>query len=150
MQIQFATFTLPAHPQSAEEEALNAFLRSHQILQCQTHFDSTQSRWCILVHHTLKKTAESKTGTSRVDYKEVLSPEDFVVFDRLRSLRKRLAEQEGIPPYVIFTNEQLAEIARQRPNSRSALQAVDGIGAGKAERYGDQFLQALVPDVPHT
>lgn len=79
---------------------------------------------------------EGRAGKQRVDYKEVLSPEDFALFAKLRDWRKATAEQEGIPVYAVLTNEQLAAITTKRPGSISQLREVEGIGEAKAGRYG--------------
>ena len=78
-----------------------------------------------------------------VDYKEVLSPEDFVIFARLRETRKELAKTEQVPAYAIFTNEQLAEMAKIRPVSKNGLSKIVGVGESRIQKYGAQFLQIL-------
>ena len=82
-------------------------------------------------------------GKSRIDYKEVLSPEDFELFSRLRELRKSIADVEGIPPYAVFTNEQLAEMARTKVKTKSDMSKINGIGDAKMKKYADRFLGAM-------
>ena len=72
-----------------------------------------------------------------------LPPADLPLFDALRGLRTRLAREQGVPPYVIFHDATLREIARLRPGSTGELMQVGGIGAGKLERYGDAVLAAI-------
>ena len=71
----------------------------------------------------------------KVDYKEVLKPEEFEVFSRLRDWRKTVAEQEGVPVYVVFTNEQLAEMVRKRVASKAELGGIEGRTRGKERRH---------------
>ena len=54
-----------------------------------------------------------------------------------------LEDNVFVGPYAVFTNEQLAAIAQQRPQSRTALQTIDGIGAAKSEKYGAEFLAVV-------
>jgi ATP-dependent DNA helicase RecQ len=68
---------------------------------------------------------------------------DQGLFDRLRALRKRLADQEGVPPFVIFSDATLAEMAAKVPQDREALLMINGVGHHKLEHYGDQFLEQL-------
>jgi superfamily II DNA helicase RecQ len=75
----------------------------------------------------------------------VLSAEDFALFATLREQRKVLAEKEGVPVYAVFTNEQLAEIAKARPQSRNALGNIAGIGEAKVEKFADSILGLLLP-----
>jgi ATP-dependent DNA helicase RecQ len=65
------------------------------------------------------------------------------LFDTLRQLRTRLAREQSVPPYVIFHDRTLREIALRRPDSPEALSAIDGIGDSKLSRYGAQVLEAL-------
>lgn len=81
-----------------------------------------------------------------VDYKEVLSTEDFVTFARLREVRKELAKAEQVPAYAIFTNEQMAEIAKILPVSAHALSKIEGVGENRVGKYGWQFLTLLKED----
>jgi len=68
---------------------------------------------------------------------------DAGLFDQLRTLRKELADRAGVPPYVIFGDATLAEMAAVRPQDLEALLAVNGVGQKKLERYGDAFLEIL-------
>ena len=65
------------------------------------------------------------------------------LFGRLRVLRATLARRQGVPAYVVFTDKTLREMALIRPGSLQELQAVSGVGAAKAERYGRQFLEEI-------
>jgi superfamily II DNA helicase RecQ len=49
-----------------------------------------------------------ETIKSKVDYKDILTPEEFTLFSKLREVRKKLAEENGLPVYAVCTNEQLA------------------------------------------
>jgi ATP-dependent DNA helicase RecQ len=68
---------------------------------------------------------------------------DRGLFDRLRALRLDLARARGVPPYVIFHDATLREMARLRPTSKAALLDVKGVGARKAAELGDAFLLAI-------
>jgi ATP-dependent DNA helicase RecQ len=61
----------------------------------------------------------------------------------LRALRKRLADEAGVPPYVIFHDSTLREIAASKPNSLDAFSALPGVGQRKLERYGVAFLELI-------
>jgi ATP-dependent DNA helicase RecQ len=68
---------------------------------------------------------------------------DRNLFDRLRAVRLEIARARGVPPYVIFHDATLREMARLRPHSIEALLAVKGVGARKADDLGDVFLAAI-------
>ncbi|MDX5421726.1 MAG: DNA helicase RecQ [Hymenobacteraceae bacterium] len=66
------------------------------------------------------------------------------LFERLRALRKRLADEYGVPPYVVFTDTTLQEMAAERPTNKIAMLSISGVGAQKFERYGDVFITEVI------
>ena len=68
---------------------------------------------------------------------------DSSLFERLRSLRRRLADEEGVPAFVVFNDATLKGLAAARPTSERAMLAVSGVGPTKLERYGEVFLSAI-------
>ncbi|MGV3525437.1 MAG: DNA helicase RecQ [Candidatus Sericytochromatia bacterium] len=68
---------------------------------------------------------------------------DKVLFERLRRVRKELADDAGVPPYVIFSDASLAEMAAAMPRTDAAMLAIHGVGANKLERYGGEFLSEI-------
>ena len=68
---------------------------------------------------------------------------DHDLFDRLRAVRLRIARERGVPPYVIFHDTTLRELARLKPKRVEELHAVYGIGARKAEQMGQQFVDEI-------
>jgi ATP-dependent DNA helicase RecQ len=65
------------------------------------------------------------------------------LFEALRSLRKQLADAQGLPPYVIFHDATLREMVARRPQTLSQFATIRGVGEGKLARYGAQFIAAL-------
>jgi ATP-dependent DNA helicase RecQ len=68
---------------------------------------------------------------------------DSALFERLRVLRKRLADERGVPAFVVFTDRALQEMAARQPRSRAQLLDVYGVGQKKLEEYGDIFLAEI-------
>ena len=68
---------------------------------------------------------------------------DESLFERLRTLRAALAQKAHVPPYVIFSNATLADMAARQPITKFELLTVRGVGEAKARRYGDAFLDAI-------
>ena len=68
---------------------------------------------------------------------------DEGLFERLRALRKRLADAQGVPAYVVFSDATLAAMAALRPKTREELRRVSGVGEVKLARYGTAFLAVL-------
>lgn len=74
------------------------------------------------------------------DWKKLLSEADMGLFNLLREWRTQRCKKEGVPPYILFTNQQLAMIVKKRPQSLTELTQIDGIGKGKAQKYGEEVL----------
>jgi ATP-dependent DNA helicase RecQ len=72
-----------------------------------------------------------------------LSTAEGRLFDALRSLRRRLAEKLGVPPYIVFSDDTLRELARLRPGSTAAMLEVRGVGKVKLGQFGAEFLAAI-------
>lgn len=142
--MQYRFYRIGLEDEAAEVE-LNRFLRSVRILQVQKEFVplGTQSFWSLCVEYIESSAVRAKNAGPKVDYKEVLSPEDFELFAKLRELRKELAAEEAIPVYAVCTNEQLAEMAKQRPKDLAGIRQIDGLGDAKVQKYGERFLAFL-------
>ena len=82
-------------------------------------------------------------GEAPARVQAVLGDGDQALFDALRAQRRALAEQQGVPPYVIFHDASLIEMAARRPDSLAEFAAVGGVGATKLERYGETFLEII-------
>ncbi|WP_257539944.1 DNA helicase RecQ [Sphingobium sp. CFD-1] len=67
------------------------------------------------------------------------------LFDALRACRRELAQEAGVPPYVIFHDSTLREMAEQRPTTLAELGHISGVGQRKLDAYGDAFLAAIRP-----
>ncbi len=68
---------------------------------------------------------------------------DRGLFDELRALRKELADDRGVPPFVIFGDASLRDMARRRPRTAKAFQLMHGVGAAKADEFGEQFIAKI-------
>ena len=68
---------------------------------------------------------------------------DKGLLSRLVALRRRIAEEQHVPPFIIFTNATLSDMAVKRPRTRAQMLRVAGVGENKMERYGDAFLRVV-------
>jgi superfamily II DNA helicase RecQ len=145
-------FRIPVEGGKLLEAELNAFLAGHKVVRLARELVEREQApaWAICVDYleggnvvASPAGSRGKGGSSKVDYREVLSVEDFAVFAKLREHRKLLSEKEGVPVYAVFTNEQLAEIAKARPSSRAALCEIAGVGAAKVEKFADTVLGVI-------
>lgn len=139
-------FTVPIHGGDETAAELNRFLGAHRILTIDRSLvqDGANSAWalCVSFEPAADPSQPGKRG-GKIDYREVLNEQDFAVFARLRTLRKELADGEGIPAYAVLTNEQLAELVQRRVQSATALREIAGVGEARVEKYGEAFLRLL-------
>lgn len=161
MRLHFVT--VPIQDSAAAEAELNQFLASHRVIAVDRHLipDGPRSAWSICITYA-DASANAQVGAqagayagpnpsvgatnkkARVDYRELLSEAEFQVFVKLRDLRKKLAERDGVPPYALFTNEQLADMVRRHVRSIADLGKIDGVGPARMEKYGRPFLDILL------
>ena len=73
----------------------------------------------------------------------VVGPEDAELFAALKGLRGKLAREAKVPPYVVFADRTLAEMATRRPRTLASFGDVRGVGPAKLEKYGSQFLDVI-------
>ncbi|MEM7170791.1 MAG: DNA helicase RecQ [Pseudomonadota bacterium] len=96
---------------------------------------------------TLRRDPQQKTAKRKVAAAAagLSSPEEETLFHALRKCRLELAQAQGVPPYVIFHDSTLVEIARHKPRDATEMSRISGVGQAKLSRYGDRFL-AIVAD----
>jgi superfamily II DNA helicase RecQ len=145
--MKYRFFTVPVIGGEEAEADLNKFMNENKVAAVERRFvdDGAASLRAICVSVVDTTASKASTGPKKqsVDYREVLNDADFAVFARLRTLRKELAEREGVPPYAIFTNEQLAAIVQRRVSTKTAMRDIAGIGDARIEKYAPPVLDLL-------
>ena len=71
------------------------------------------------------------------------TPQDEALFDRLRELRKQIADEMGVPPYIVFGDAALIHMAQLKPTNEDEMLSVHGVGQAKLERFGKVFLDCI-------
>ncbi len=84
-----------------------------------------------------------KTREKVAQKSQPLRPVDESLFEALRALRLKFAEEQGVPPYVIFHDKTLVEMARARPTSLETMRYISGVGDQKLKRFGQRFLDEI-------
>ena len=72
---------------------------------------------------------------------------DADLFAKLSELRRELAISENVPPYVVFKDSALREMAEKRPQDMAGVSAIGGVGKAKLEKYGEAFLAVICEEV---
>ena len=117
-----------------EVEGVKAVYRGERRVALRKGLDDPEPG--VRATRTRKKAAGSSAAT-------VIAPHDQPLFDALRAWRRDEAARQHLPPYVIFHDRTLAEIAAKKPGGLPALAAISGVGEGKLERYGEAVLEVL-------
>ncbi len=94
----------------------------------------------------IARAAQSSPSTRQASASSTGAPlggGDRTLFELLRTLRKQLADEHGLPPYVIFHDATLREMAQQRPATLHEFSRIRGIGEAKLSRYGERFIEAI-------
>lgn len=99
--------------------------------------------WLLLVVHRRPVETPRPTRGTGADPGAELDEAERTLYERLRTWRNGRAEADGLPPYAVFTNRQLVDLARRRPVSKAALGELSGVGAAKVEKYGQAVLEVL-------
>ncbi len=96
----------------------------------------------LAVPRTREKTVKKKAPKSTIN----LNTDELRLFETLREIRKHLAEESNVPPYVIFGDASLVEMCRDRPATNEEFLEITGVGQVKLERHGETFLEAIARD----
>ena len=97
----------------------------------------------------LRRDLRTKTAATRLSSgrskapQQQLDAEDHALWNALKALRKRLADEQGLPPYVIFHDATLMEMVVYRPLTPMQLRRLNGVGESKLNKYGDPFLELI-------
>ena len=141
--MQVKTFVInPLCSEQAEEEA-NRFLRSHRILQLDRQYDAERGCWVLLATYQeggALQDVQQAQRTQKKDYRELLSEEAFARFARYRDIRREVSQRQGVPPYVVFTDEELAKLSEHERLTVALMQQIQGIGQQRVKKYGQFFL----------
>ena len=96
-----------------------------------------------LARPRIHEKTQKKTVAAAMD----LDADDLRLFESLRDLRKQLAQESGVPPYVIFGDAALVEMSRERPRDEAEFLDINGVGQVKLERHGREFLKVISRDL---
>ena len=167
MRIKLFTLRFSSSCGGFDESPLQDFVRDKELLAFREHFFTNHDvphLACVIAWQEPRVPAELDADSPRDeasprsatpihprasrDPLAELDDPSRALFQTLRAWRAETARREGVPPYVVFTNRQLAEIVRRRPESANALAQIGGVGPGKVKRYGPALLRELLGGPP--
>lgn len=142
MEIQI--FSIPAFGGETINDDMNKFIRSHKTIEVEKQLvvHKDKSYWTFCIHYLPGKVYNSYSDKKgKPDFKEILDEKTFSKFSKMREIRKKLSEKDAVPAYAVFTNEELANIAKLEELDISNLKKIEGIGQKKLEKYGTDLIE---------
>jgi superfamily II DNA helicase RecQ len=134
-------FTIPITGVSDYEAELNTFLSTHKVIEVEKHLvqTATGAYWCLYISY-MEQTVSEKARKGKIDYMVELDTATFAKFSNLRKARKQIAEKESVSAFIVFSDAELAEMAKLPELSLSKMKAIKGVGKAKSEKYGQPLL----------
>ncbi|HSI82531.1 MAG: DNA helicase RecQ [Candidatus Methylacidiphilales bacterium] len=123
----------------------NAFLKQRETIALRKY--SGRAKKAI---RTWRSPSPAGSGGSNTESSFESNPGDQALFEALKTVRTGLARAQNVPPYVIFHDKTLRELAAVRPSTLEEMAQVSGVGVVKIERYGQVFLNAILRDPTST
>ena len=162
MRVKLFTFRYSATLGGFDDTCLQDFVRDKEVVAFREHFyavNEVPHVTCVLTYQDAVVPREVLQTATEIPRREAppqrarferngerpdpttgLSEPERLLFNTLREWRSRKAHEEGVPPYLIFSNRELLELVRKRPESPTALSNLPGIGRGKVQRSAAEVL----------
>lgn len=139
MPVQILTVPFDPNREIFRDEDLSRFLVNKRIKKLCPEFFHLDGRiyWTVFVDYETVLNDPEDTKQNNFDAPQRL------LFQRFREWRKETAEKEGIPVYIIATNNQLADIVRLAPMGLDALRQIRGFGKKKVDKYGQEIVRII-------
>lgn len=151
MFIRVITLTFDPDEGRFRDEALREFLVDKKVLEVKESFFTCQHvpYWAVMILYQPLSEEEREDGAEKTDvdkfhFRKQLNEEQRKVFSALRDWRNEKAKSEGVPGYIVSTNEQLAEMVLKRPRTLEELGTVHGFGNSRVTKHGKEVL-AIFP-----
>ena len=151
MFVRIFTLRFSAATDGFDNQVVQAFLADKEVFSIHDYFfekDGVPYIVLVVCYRTTNiapVVEESTDKKSKRDetWRELLTEADWPLFNSLRNWRNERSQQEGIPPYVICNNRQLAQIIKSRCRTLEELRQIEGIGDAKLKKYGQHLLAML-------
>ncbi len=142
--MSYKFFIISANNYQEKEKELNNFLQNSVVLAVKEEFTMLESlpvwMFCIeYISQNIESTA-SVVVREKTDFKSILDEEEYSVFLKLKEIRKRIATEDAVPAYAVFTNEELVEISKMKSISLDKFRDNPLLNKKRVEKYGQYFV----------
>ena len=122
---------------------MNTFLKAHKILEIEQKLISNDNgtNWCFCVRYLEQAFNVVSASRQKIDYRQELDEPTFRKFAHLREIRKKVAAADGLSAFIVFTDEELAELAKLEEITIKSMLSIKGIGEKKVERFAHYFIE---------
>ena len=152
MLIKVMSMTFDSAIGGFNDAEVREFIKDKEVVSIQDHFfvkNEVPYLAMVIKYFPFRQEAEpalAPQGKREEAWRELISESEMGVFNLLREWRSKRSREEGVPPYILFTNKQLALLIKEKPTSISHLERVEGIGKARSEKYGQQVLESHILD----
>jgi superfamily II DNA helicase RecQ len=145
MFVHVLTLRFNAALEAFDETPLQEFVKDKHLVSIKDHFFTRHEIPYLTLVLTYEQQEMGSAGaksrkTADESWQKMIGDADLPIFNTLRNWRAERAKKEGIPPYIICTNRQLADMVNLKPQSLAGFERVNGFGKAKVEKYGKSIL----------
>ncbi len=140
--MQFKFFSIPAASPEPNEGELNKFLRSHRVLNVDRHFQADKDYWAVAVEYVDQPPTAEAPPQHRKEKTDVtigMNDEEKARYEHFTEIRRQLSKANNIPAYLVFTNEELAKLAKVSELDASTVRTVKGIAPSRLKDFVHHF-----------
>ena len=134
--------TVPIVDVATGEKIINDFTASKRILKIDRSLiqDKGSAFWCFCIEYLEGEKKDRLIKKPKKDYKSELTPEVYERFQKMRAIRKKLADETGNAPYLFFTDAELIEMAKIEHLTPEKMLTIKGVGEKKVANYSQYFI----------
>lgn len=147
MLIRIFSLTFDSALGGFNDEPLREFLKDKEIISTSDHFftrNEVPYLTLIIKYFPTRPEIDPKMepkAKREEAWRDSLTEADMGLFNMLRDWRSERCKRDGVPPYILFNNQQLAQLVKLRPQSLADLMKIEGVGSIKAQKYGEDLLK---------
>ena len=145
MKLKIFTMRFSESVDGFDDSPMQEFISDKEVIEYTEHFfihDKTPYLTVLLSYRDIAPD-EKRRLNRRNDPRDELDEKEKETFDALRNWRAARAKQDGMPPYMIANNKQLAKMVKLKAATKADLGKVNGIGEAKIEKYGEDILRII-------
>jgi len=143
--MQIRIFNIPITDNGAFATEMNRFLAGQKVLEIEQHFYKNENgafwSFCVRFIAGIATSTFLSANKKKIDYRDMLDEKTFAIFSKLRECRKIIAANDAVPAYAVFTDKELADIAKLPILEANKLIAIVGIGDKKVHKYGNVLIE---------